>query len=159
MDSFRESGLAPGAYATAFGTGLAGARVTVVDGLGTRYATRVLGAGESQVNFLVPAEVRLGAARVEVGGVVVATEVRSASPGLFFTNTEGLEQVGTGMRYRPDVEGFVGGLAVRVVVEGIGEGLERVRFVLPEGVKLRGAVPVWVRIGEWESNRLVVRLR
>jgi len=94
-----------------------------------------------------------------VGGVGVATVVRSASPGLFFTNTEGLEQNGTGMRYRSDVEGFVGGLAVKVEVVAEGEGVERVRFVLPEGVKLRGAVPVWVRIGEWESNRLLVRLR
>ena len=63
------------------------------------------------------------------------------------------------MRYRPDVERFVGGLAVRVVVEVVGAELERVRFVLPEGVSLRGAVPVWVRIEEWESNRLVVRMR
>ena len=90
--SFWESGLAPGTFATAFGT---------------RYAARVIGAGDSQVNFLVPGEVRWGGGRVEVEGA----------------------------------------------------GLEWVRFVLPEGVSLRGAVPVWVRIEEWESNRLVVRMR
>jgi len=117
--------------------------VTVVNGLGRQYAARV------------PREVGLGIARVEVGGVKMETEVRSSSPGLFFTNTEGLEQFGTGMRYRPDVEGFAGGLAVKAEVEGV----ERVRFVLPDGVKLRGAVPVWVRIGECKSNRLLVRLR
>ena len=60
------------------------------------------------------------------------------------------------MRYRPDVKRFVGGLARRVVVEVVGAELERVRFVLPEGVSLRGAVPVWVRIGEGESHRLLL---
>ena len=69
--SFLESELDLGASATAFGTGL-------------------VGAGDSQVNFLVPGEVRLGVGRVEVGGVVVEREMRSASEGLFFTNTEGL---------------------------------------------------------------------
>ena len=42
------------------------------------------------------------------------------------------------------------------MVEVVGAGLERVRFVLPEGVSLRGAVPVWVRIGEGESHRLLL---
>ena len=157
--SLREGWLAPGSYATVFGTGLRGARVTIVDHVGERHAATVLAALPGQVNFYVPQGVRLGRARLEVGEEVAESEVRSASPGLFFTNTEGLEQYGTGLRFRPDAEGFVGGLRVGLQVEPLAEGLERVRFVLPEGVKLRGFVPLWVRIGEWESNRLVVRLR
>lgn len=157
--SLRESWLAPGAFGTVFGTGLRGARVRVVDHLGVRHEAKVLAAVPSQVNFYVPEGVRLGSARLEVGEAVVETEVRSASPGLFFANSEGLEQYGTGMRFRPDVEGLVGGLRVRVEVEVMEEGLERVRFLLPEGVRLRGFVPMWVRVGAWESNRIRVRLR
>jgi hypothetical protein len=94
-----------------------------------------------------------------VGGVGWDVEVRSASPGLFWTGTEGLEQYGTGLRFRPDVEGYVGGLRVGVTVETAGEGLERVRWELPAGLVLRGLVPIWVKVGEWESNRMWVRLR
>lgn len=156
---FRNAWLAPGAYASVFGTGLAGAEVTVVDWVGERHRAKVLAALPGQVNFLVPEGVRLGMGRLEVGGVGVGVEVRSASPGLFWTGTEGLEQWGTGLRYRPDVEGYVGGLRVGVNVETAGEGLERVRWELPEGLVLRGLVPIWVKVGEWESNRMWVRLR
>jgi hypothetical protein len=157
--SLRESWLAPGAFATVFGTGLRGASVTIVDHLGVRHTAKVLATLPSQVNFYVPEAVRLGRAYLEVAEASVETEVRSASPGLFFTNTEGLEQYGTGMRFRPDAEGFVGGLRVRLQVEPLEEGLDRVRFLLPDDLKLRGFVSLWVRIGEWESNRMVVRLR
>jgi len=157
--SLRESWLAPGAFGTVFGTGLRGARVTVVDHLGVRHEAKVLAALPAQVNFYVPETVRLGRARLEVGQAAVETEVRSASPGLFFTNTEGLAQFGTGMRFRSDAEGFVGGLRVGLRVEALEDGLERVQFLLPDDVKLRGFVSFWVRIGEWESNRMSVRLR
>lgn len=157
--SLRESALAPGAYATVFGTGLRDARVTIVDHVGERHTAKVLAALPSQVNFYVPEAVRLGRTRLEVGGAVAETEVRSASPGLFFTNTEGLIQYGTGLRFRPDAEGFVGGLRVPLRVEVVDQGLERVQFLLPEGVRLRGFVSLWVRVGEWESNRILIRLR
>jgi uncharacterized protein (TIGR03437 family) len=83
----RETGIAPGSFASAFGAFPSGTLQVTVDG---RVAT-VLAAAPAQINFLVPAETPLGPATFEVrqGGQVAAAgqfQVTTAGPGLFVMN-------------------------------------------------------------------------
>ncbi|MFB3779562.1 MAG: hypothetical protein ACE141_18225 [Bryobacteraceae bacterium] len=83
----RETGIAPGSFASAFGAIPSGTIQVTVDG---RAAT-IVAAAPAQVNFLVPAGTPPGPATLEVwqGGQVAATgqfQVTTAGPGIFVTN-------------------------------------------------------------------------
>jgi uncharacterized protein (TIGR03437 family) len=83
--------LAPGAIASAFGTGLEGAQVTVEDGAGTLEPATVLFSAPGQINFLVPADAGTGRGAVTVTASTGATlstalQISAVAPGIFSAN-------------------------------------------------------------------------
>jgi uncharacterized protein (TIGR03437 family) len=85
------SSVAPGAIASAFGTGLAGASVTVEDGAGTLTKASVLFSSSGQINYLVPNDAATGRGSVTVttssgGTSSTALQISDVAPGIFAAN-------------------------------------------------------------------------
>ena len=85
------SSLAPGAIASAFGTGLAGASVTIEDGAGTLTKATVLFSSSGQINYLVPDDAATGRGAVTVttssgGTLSTALQISDVAPGIFAAN-------------------------------------------------------------------------
>jgi polyvinyl alcohol dehydrogenase (cytochrome) len=85
------SSLAPGAIASAFGTGLDGASVTVEDGAGNLEQATVLFSSSGQINYLVPDDAATGRGAVTVttpGGDTLSTalQISDVAPGTFAAN-------------------------------------------------------------------------
>jgi uncharacterized protein (TIGR03437 family) len=85
------SSVAPGAIASAFGTGLQGAKVAVEDGAGTLQPAQVLFSSTGQINYLVPADAAIGRGAVTVtaaNGATLSTalQISSVAPGIFAAN-------------------------------------------------------------------------
>ena len=81
--------VAPESFATAYGNNLA-STVSLTDSAGVPHAASVLYASPSQVNFLVPAGISVGAAMVAVGSQTAAVQTAAIAPGLFTLNSTGL---------------------------------------------------------------------
>ncbi|MBK5292303.1 MAG: cellulase family glycosylhydrolase [Acidobacteriia bacterium] len=92
--SYEPVWLAPESLGSLFGQDLAGARLMIVDSLGREQEAPVVFAGESQINFLVPAGLAMGGAvlRMERGGQIRKTSTLSivrVAPGLFSADATG----------------------------------------------------------------------
>ncbi len=68
---------------------LAGVAATITDSSGSTQPLPITYAAPSQVNFLVPAGVAAGPAKVQIGAVSGAVTVAAASPGLFELSSAG----------------------------------------------------------------------
>jgi len=85
---------APGAIASAFGSGMQGATVTVKDGAGTSTPATVLFSSPGQVNFLMPADAAAGPGTVSVTNangntLSTALQISAVAPGIFSANGNG----------------------------------------------------------------------
>jgi uncharacterized protein (TIGR03437 family) len=85
---------APGAIASAFGSGLEGASVTVEDGAGNVEDATVLFSSSGQINYLLPADAASGRGAVNmttVNGDTLSTalEISNVAPGIFSANGNG----------------------------------------------------------------------
>src|SRR5579864_1865996 len=85
---------APGAIATAFGTGLEGAGVTVEDGAGTLQPATVLFSSSGQINYLLPADAVAGRGALTIrsatGDILsTALQISDVAPGIFSANGNG----------------------------------------------------------------------
>jgi uncharacterized protein (TIGR03437 family) len=80
---------APESFATAYGNNLA-STVSLTDSSGVPHAASVLYASATQINFLVPAGISIGAAMVAVGSQTAALQIAAIAPGLFTLNSAGL---------------------------------------------------------------------
>ncbi len=92
--SYSSSALAAGSIATAFGTGLEGTSVDVIDSTGFARAGQLFYVSPTQVNFLIPAGTAGGNASIVIassdgtasfGGATI----RSVAPGLFTADASG----------------------------------------------------------------------
>jgi uncharacterized protein (TIGR03437 family) len=86
--------LTPGAIASAFGSGLQGAAVTVQDSGGNLEQANVLFSSPGQINYLVPADAATGPGAVKVttaNGSVLSTalQLSDVAPGIFAANGNG----------------------------------------------------------------------
>ena len=86
--------VAPGAIASAFGSGLQGAGVTVQDGGGNSEAATVLFSSASQINYLIPADAAPGRGLVTVTTPAGSTSstalaIDDVAPGIFSANGNG----------------------------------------------------------------------
>jgi len=88
------SSLAPGAIASAFGSNLQGASVTVEDGSGTLEPATVLFSSAGQINYLVPDDAATGRGAVTVTTAIgdtlsTALQISDVAPGIFAANGNG----------------------------------------------------------------------
>jgi uncharacterized protein (TIGR03437 family) len=86
--------VAPGAIASAFGSGLQGASVTVEDGAGTLQDATVLVSSPGQINYLVPDTAATGRGAVTMttaNGDTLSTaiQISEVAPGIFSANGNG----------------------------------------------------------------------
>ena len=85
---------APGAIASAFGSGLEGATVTVEDGAGTVQPATLLFSSSGQINYLLPDDAAAGRGAVNVttatgSTLSTAIEISDVAPGIFAANGNG----------------------------------------------------------------------
>ena len=180
-------GITPGAFATVFGTALAGERVQVlINGV----AAPVAYAGDSQINFVVPDALTGATARVEVANAVgvsapMQTAVKPVSPGVFVVDAARQGAVliaGTAQTtfMRPAKAGDyleiyctglgVGALAPEATIGGVNAqvlgavastqypGLNQINVVVPRGVPA-GDQALVVRQDGVASNEALVRVQ
>ena len=160
--SFRP-GLVAGGIATAFGTGLRNARVTVGGTI-----ARVFFSNDTQINFAVPGGLPLGpidvSARNTSGVVTISATVLAAQPGIFFDAASGkaaaiprgetiYEVYGTGFGTAP-LTARSGTRPVEVLFSGAAPG-----FIGLQQINLRGLSPgdpLVVSTGGVESNSVAL---
>jgi uncharacterized protein (TIGR03437 family) len=130
--SFSPGPLAPDSLATAFGSGLAGATVTVAG-----IPATVLYSDARQVNFLVPSGIPAGPATVTVGALSTQVPIVPVTPALFTLDATGLAAAYVTRSGSSAIEP----VTPIVIMPG-----DQQTFLILFGTGIRAAGPVGVRV-------------
>lgn len=163
--------VAPGSLVTFYGTGLAnGGGLSVIDGGGNVHLLEVLYRDGVQINARLPLEAVPGRATARLENARAPFEIASAAPALFgrfgtgggegVYELQGLDVLwlaGTGFNRERNAEIRISGIPLAATVVPF-EGIDWLRVDLPPGFRLRGLVPVQVRLNQSFSNTVWVRI-
>lgn len=171
--SFSTGSFAPASLVTIFGGDLRGARVTLTAATGQTWVASTSFAGDTQVNFYLPADVPLGTVRVTLdspngASTTASITVVAVAPGLFNVyqsllgsdGTQYLVLYGTGLRGRSslaDVTATVDGRAARVDYAGAQPefpGLDQVNVRVDP--PLTAPATLRLQVGAIAANSLVI---